>query len=280
MGALLAVFVALFFHTFLEFADGWHAEENQHGVLVPFLIAAVIWMQWPSLRKMAVDGSPALGLAVLIPTLCIHVAGVWLGFDRPIGYTFPFAIAGLCLYFLGTKLTRRLLFPLTLVFFMVPLPGGLLDIMSSPLQLISARLVVMLAGLCGIVVKNDGVNLFIPAKHLEFEVAQACSGLHSLIAMCLLAALFAYFTPVGLVYRIVIFLLAVPLAIAGNVARIMAVLLVANAHGQAAGMAFHDSDEAKLLPFIVAFVIFLAIGRGMELMLRRKTAQPASAAPA
>ena len=269
--ALLVLLVATFAHTLVLFVQGWHDEENMHGVAVVPIVAFLIWMNWSSLRKTPIRQDARAGLVVLGVALFTHVAGIWLGLERSIGYAFVFAVIGLCLYFLGKPMTHELAFPLGFLLFMVPTPGGLLDIISAPLQVLSARMAVALAGLSGISVQNEGVNLLIPAKHIEFQVAVACSGLHSLTAMCMLAALMAYFMTVPLVYKWGLFALAVPLALIGNIVRIYLVLMVANSYGQAAGSAFHDGWIGKMVPFTVAFLVLIGLGRTIEWRLNRKT---------
>ena len=261
---VLALIVAVYAHTFVIFAQGWHDEENMHGVAVAPIVAFLVWMNWSRLRRLPVMPRNALGLGVIGIALLIQVAGIWLGLERSIGYGFVLAVTGLCLYFLGTRMTRELTFPLAFLLFMVPTPGGVLDIISAPLQVISARMAVALAGLSGVSAINEGVNLLIPAKHIEFQVAVACSGLHSLTAMCMLAALLAYFMAVPLGWKWALFALAVPLALLGNILRIYLVLVVANAYGQHAGSAFHDGLIGKLVPFTLAFLVLIGLGRLIE----------------
>ena len=226
--ALLALLVAVYSHTFVIFVQGWHQEENMHGVAVAPLVAFLLWMNWARLRQTPIHPNLPWGLGILAVALFVQVAGIWLGLERSICYSFVFAVVGLCLYCLGTQMTRELAFPLAFMLFMVPTPGGVLDMISAPLQIISARMAVAFAGLSGVAATNEGVNLLIPAKHIAFQVAVACSGLHSLTAMCMLAALMAYFIAVPLRWKWALFALAIPLALLGNILRIYLVLMVAN----------------------------------------------------
>lgn len=267
--ALLALMAAVFARTWALFAQGWHDEENMHGVAVVPLVAFLIWMAWPRLRAVPIRPNVRLGSLVLGLALLMQVAGIWLGLERSVGYAFVFALWGLCLYFGGTALTRALAFPLAFLLFMVPTPGGLLDMVSAPLQVLSARMAVVLAGLSGVLVQNEGVNLLIPGKDIRFEVAVACSGLHSLTAMTMLAALMAYFMAIPRVWKWALFALAIPLALLGNILRIYLVLMVANAQGQAAGSAFHDGWIGKLVPFTLAFFVLIGLGRLIEWRLSR-----------
>ncbi len=269
-GAILMLIVAVFAHTFLLYYQGWQQEENAHGPAVLPLVAFLIWMNWKTLSRLPIRADArGLGFAVLSAALLLQVLGIWLGLERSTGYLFIAVVAGLCLYFLGRKWTRALAFPLAFSLFMVPTPGGVLDMVSAPLQILSARAAVMLAGISGVFVQNEGVNLIIPAKNIRFAVAVACSGLHSLTAMCLLASLLAYFMTVPLVWKWVMFALAVPLALLGNIVRIYLVLMVANHSGQDAGTAFHDGLIGKLVPFAVAFCVLLALGRLIEKFTQR-----------
>lgn len=280
--AIVMLIIAVFAHTFLLYHQGWQQEENAHGPAVLPLVAFLIWMNWKTLSRLPVRADARrLGLAVLSAALLLQVAGIWMGLERSTGYLFIVALTGLCLYFLGRRWTRALAFPLAFSLFLVPTPGGVLDMISAPLQILSARAAVMLAGISGVFVQNEGVNLIIPAKNIRFAVAVACSGLHSLTAMCLLASLLAYFMTVPLVWKWVLFALAVPLALLGNIARIYLVLMVANTSGQDAGSAFHDGLIGKLVPFAVAFCILIALGRLIEKFTqhRKPAVSTLSAAP-
>lgn len=264
-GSVLALLCAVFAHTFLLYGQGWTQEENAHGPAVLPLVAFLLWWNWKTLSRIPLRADARrLGLLVLSVALILQVLGIRLGIERTTGFLFIVAVVGLCLYFLGRRWTRALAFPLAFSLFLVPTPGGVLDIISAPLQILSARAAVLLAGWSGVLVQNEGVNLLIPAKNIRYEVAVACSGLHSLTAMCLLAALLAYFMSVPLVWKWVLFALAVPLALLGNIARIYLVLMVANAHGEKAGSLFHDGLVGKLVPFAVAFCVLLALGRIIE----------------
>ena len=272
LGAAITLLVAaVFAHTFLLYWQGWKQEENAHGPAVLPLVGFLLWMNWKTLSRLPVRADARrLGLLVISIALLLQVLGIWLGLERTTGYLFIAVVAGLCLYFLGRRLTRALAFPLAFSLFLVPTPGGVLDMISAPLQILSARAAVHLAGLSGVFVQNEGVNLIIPAKNIRFEVAVACSGLHSLTAMCLLASLLAYFMTVPLVWKWVMFALAVPLALLGNIVRIYLVLMVANHAGQDAGTAFHDGLVGKLVPFAVAFCVLLALGRVIEKLTQRR----------
>jgi exosortase len=269
--ALLLLMAGIYARTLAGFVAGWHDEENQQGWLVLPLFVFLIWMSWPRLQKVPVQGNVRAGLIVLGLALMMEVAGVWLGLNRSAGYSFVVAIVGLSLYFLGTPMTAALAFPLAFLLFMVPTPGGVIDQISAPLQRFSASAVQSVAGLAGTTVHAEGVTLYLPVKDIKLEVAEGCSGLHSLTAMTMLAAILAYFMAVPVRWKWALFCLALPLALIGNIVRILLVVVIANAHGQAAGIAFHDSAIGKLVPFLVAFLIVMALGRFIEWSLAQRS---------
>ena len=262
--ALLLLTAAVFARTFQIYWAGWGEEQNQQGAAVPFLLAFLVWLRWPAVRRVPTAPDRKTGMAVLVPTLLLQIVGVWLGLERSVGLLFPLTLWGLCLFFWGRARTRALAFPLLFSLFLAPVPGGLLDMASAPMQTLSARWAVLAAGLCGVNARAEGVNLVLPDKHISYQVAVACSGLHSLAAMCLLAALLAGLSRLPLWGKLTLFALAVPLAVAGNVVRIALVLLVANAKGQDAGLAFHDGWPGKLVPFMLAFAVLLGLSRLLE----------------
>ncbi len=272
--ALLLLVLAVYARTLAGFVDGWHEEENQQGWLVLPTVVVLISANWPRLQKTPVRGNVPGGLAVLGLALLVQVAGVWLGLNRSVGYSFVFALVGLSLYFLGTAMTAALAFPLAFLAFMVPTPGGVIDEISSPLQRFSASAVQSLSGLAGVPVHAEGVTLFLPDRHIQLQVAEGCSGLHSLTAMTMLAAILAYIMAVPLRWKWGLFALSLPVALVGNIVRIFIVVMIAGAHGEAAGMAFHDSFLGKFVPFLTAFLIVLGIGRLIERALARQEAPP------
>jgi exosortase len=160
---------------------------------------------------------------------------------------------------------------------MVPWPDFLVEMISFPMQIATSVYSAMLARAVGVDVLRDGVNLGIwnaghTAFKARFEVAVACSGMHSLIALLCLSAGIAYFTPVALWKRWLLFLLGLPMAVAANIFRVFLILCVGNwISPELAGKAFHDWSAPVL--FLLNTMGLLAI---RNLMMR----EPAPAAAA
>jgi exosortase len=133
----------------------------------------------------------------------------------------------------------------------------------------------MLNGL-GIETVRTGTAIYSSAAGgFSFDVADACSGLRSLLAMTALTAAYAYLTQQTPLRRWLLFLAAIPLAIAGNVVRVLTIAIVAETIGMETAMSLYH-DYSGLLVFFVAVVLMLGLAaalRRMPLATEEQTAQ-------
>ena len=95
-------------------------------------------------------------------------------------------LVALFIFVFGREVSKRLVFPLAFLFFMVPVGDALI----TPLQDFTARFAVELLRLSDIPVFHDGVMIQIPNG--LYEVAEACAGIRFLIANLVISALFAH----------------------------------------------------------------------------------------
>jgi EpsI family protein len=156
------------------------------------------------------------------------------------------ALAGIAAYYLGWAALRAMLFPFAFLLFMAPWPDLLVERISFPMQLMTSTYAAMFAGLLGLPVRADGVNLYLPERDVSIAVAAACSGMRSLVALMAVASLFAYLLPGSLPRRWLLFAAGVPLALTANVVRVLLILLVGAHYGQDAAMRFHDQSGPVL----------------------------------
>jgi exosortase len=146
--------------------------------------------------------------------------------------------------------------------------GSLADPISFPLRLLVAKIVTVIsqAGL-GIDVVRDGTKLISGSGKFEYEVAAACAGLRSLIATVGLATIYAFLVFPKFWKRAVLILSAFPLAVVGNVFRMLTIVIAAELGGQQAGAYVHEGGPLgilSLLPYLPAFAGLLAIGWWLE----------------
>ena len=142
-----------------------------------------------------------------------------------------------------------LLFPVASLFFLIPLPG--IDQATVRLQLLVTKAANLICNLIGIHLMAVGTTLRAMDRSFNFEIAGGCSGMNSLMAITLMTAVFAHLTQDRLWKQIVLFAASVPVAIIGNIARLVAIMIVAKCFGQEiAGGWFHDiSSYVVSFPF-------------------------------
>lgn len=218
--ALLAALAALLYSRVIGglVNDWWNDPDFSHGFLVPFFSAFVVWQQRKRLAELAPKPSWT-GLVVIAGSLFLLIVGV-LGSEFFLRRTsMVFLLAGLIVYFLGWRYFRALLFPWVFLFFMIPIPAIIFNQIAFPLQFLAAKLGSSLLTSCGLPVLREGNVIQLPTMSLE--VAEACSGIRSLMSLGALAVIYGYFMETRNSLRVILALSAIPIAVGANSLRIM-----------------------------------------------------------
>ncbi|GAB5560626.1 MAG: hypothetical protein SynsKO_22730 [Synoicihabitans sp.] len=153
----------------------------------------------------------------------------------------------------GRRWGDATLFPLGLLVFAIPM--GVLDSVGFHLRLAVIATTEQIAGVAGIDLVRNGTQLFSPDGSYQYDVAAACSGVRSLMAMLALSAIIGYIGPRSWWRRGVVFALAFPLTFVGNVVRISAVVFAGEWFGQTAGEIVHDW---------AGFIVFVIVLGGVQ----------------
>jgi exosortase len=236
----------------------WANDDNySHGFFVIPLAAFFAWERRDALRR-AERRPSVLGLIVIAGSLLLLVAGrlgaeLFLTRISLIG-----VLAGITLFLLGREHLRVLAFPLAFLLLMVPLPAIVFNKIAFPLQLLASQVGETAIAAAGIPVLREGNILQLPTRDLE--VAEACSGIRSLVSLLMLAIVLGYFTERRTGARIVIALAAVPIAIAANAARVAGTGLASELISPAAAEGFFHSFSGWLV-FVVAFAGLMLVQR-------------------
>ncbi|MDH7602935.1 MAG: exosortase/archaeosortase family protein [Armatimonadota bacterium] len=270
-GWLIAVLVCalvLYVPTMVYLVGRWRADAQYSlAFLVPFVSGYFIWKKWPEVKTLR--RSPCVwGLVLILFALAIHVAGVLLDISGPSSVSLLLFILGACLYFHSAALVKTLAFPLAYMVFMIPIPGGVLDLVGFPLQLWASGAAAALLRLLGLEVYRSGVNMSVPG--FDFQVAQACSGLSSLVALVGVTAVFAYLTSLPAVFKWFLFVLALPIALAANVVRVTIIALAGYQWGHDVAMHIFHNWSSPIL-FVTAVVLMFLISLGFEWISKRLT---------
>ncbi len=193
----------------------WH---NAHGVLVPPVVAYLIYQELKKFQGTPTPAGSIWGFVFLIPALIIHSLDTGMHTQLLSAASILIALPGLSLLLLGVERTRAILFPLAFLAAALPIPLGMTEQIHMQLRLFTTAATALLVPMLGIPAFAEGTTLQLPVGPLE--IADACSGFSTLYAAGAVACLTAYSTS-GWRRRALVLLSAAPLAIAANILRIV-----------------------------------------------------------
>jgi exosortase len=197
----------------------WKTDPNfAHGFFVPIFSLLVLWLDRSRLAKLPRVPS-WWGLLVLFVALNVLIVGV-LGAELFLSrISLLLVIAGLVIFFSGWQYFRAVLFPWAFLILMVPIPAIVFSQITFPLQLLASKFAAYTLPLLGVPVLREGNIIYLPAMPLE--VAEACSGIRSLLSLTTLAIIYGYVTETRAWVRVVLALASIPIAIFANSLRIV-----------------------------------------------------------
>jgi exosortase len=268
---LLAVVAAgawLYAGVLQDLVRDWSQDDNySHGFLIPPLAAYFVWERRDRLAR-AVTRPSLWGLALVLASLGVLVAGI-LGVEFFLTrVSLIGVIAGSVLFLAGWSHLRIISFPLAFLLLMIPLPALIFNQIAFPLQLFASKFGTNVLQYCSVPVLREGNVIVLASTRLE--VAEACSGIRSLISLLTLGIVFGYFTDKRLSVRTV--LSTIPIAIFANGLRVAGTGLAAHYYGPEAAEGFFHSFSGWLV-FLVAFVMLFLVVQ----VVRRVAPAPAPA---
>ncbi len=268
--------------------DWWTDENYSHGLLVPFVIAFIIWLEFEDLQE--IDKTPrfGLGFAVILTALLMLLGGS-LGaelFTQRV--SFVLMLAGIVVYFFGTRILRPLVVPFILLLLSIPVPQIIFNKIAFPLQLYASQTAVWGIRLFEIpTVRKGNVFEILPrgaTQVIALEVVEACSGIRSLMTLITLALILAYFTRAkrefaagrGLDFlknhdfwrALILMFSAIPIAVLTNAARVTATGVLTYYYGQQATEGrLHDA--LGWLVYMAALGLLILLNFGLQFVFRK-----------
>jgi len=270
---MLGAFAILYRNVVASLVDAWAHDGNySHGFLIVPVAAFFVWERRHRLRETAVAGS-LIGLVVLLGSLLMLVAGV-LGAELFLTrLSIIGVLAGTVLFVLGWSHLRILALPLSFLILMVPIPAIVFNQIAFPLQLLASQFGERALNLASVPVLREG-NVMILAN-TTLEVAEACSGIRSLISLLTLGIIYGYFTDTRMWVRTAIAAATIPIAIVTNGLRVAGTGIAAHYYGPAAAQGFFHEFSGWLV-FIVAFgLLFMCV----RLLLLVSPQRPVTTSP-
>ena len=284
--AIISAILFTYAAVLVKLSSNWWSDENySHGLLVPFIIGYILWLQRDKLVAEPKRGATLLGglvVAMALFALWIGVAGAELFSQR---MSLVLLIAGVVIYFWGWRLLRLIWVPLALLVLAIPIPAIIFNKIAFPLQLFASRCAVWSMSMLGIPVLRQGnvielkpLNSFDTRK---LEVVEACSGIRSLMTLVTLAVVFAYFThprsdeptgnggtkrgrfgwlrSYGFWRSTILVISAVPIAILTNASRVSGTGILSHYYGTQVADGFFHSFSGWAI-YIVAFLLLFGVG--------------------
>ena len=265
---LAAAMVLLYWPVLAGMATSWAKDENaSHGFLIPPIAAYLALGRYRAARASARPWG--WGMLAVTVGLVLYTLGIFASVEFLPQVSLLVVLGGICLYLWGPQTCSRLWFPLAFLWFMIPLPDTLVEFLSFPMQLSSARFATMLVGLAGMPVAREGVDIHL--RDYTFSVGPACSGMKSLIALLAVAALASYLLNGPRWKRWTVFAAALPLSLLANAIRISCVLAIASTWGEKTATGFLHGFSGVVV-FLLVTLGLAAAGRGLGLHFRPRTA--------
>lgn len=233
--------------------------DDEHGYLIPILVLVMFWWKRRELLEKAADvWWPALG--VIVFALTLHVIAYRVQQTRISILAFAVGLLGLLGLTWGRRLMVNSFFPIVLFVFAVPL-STVSETITYPLRILVAQISWGIGhGVLAMPLMLDGSQIKGPEG--AFDVAPACSGIRSLTALGAITMIYAFVGFTTTWKRLAVLLAAIPLAVAGNVARVTTVVVLGDVFGNV--LAMRVEQYLGLVTFAVALGCLLLMGRWLQ----------------
>lgn len=254
---LALVLLVIYWPVLTELVSDWERDSNySHGFLVPLVSLFLLWKKRQEISQIETRIS-LWGLLFVAGGFFLLLVGTAGAEYFSVRLSLVFLLFGLVWYLTGTKMAKSVAVPIWYLVLAIPIPYVIYYAAAFPLQIWATKVTGVLLHLIGMPSLRQGNIIHLPSYSLE--VAEACSGLRSLVSLLALSAVYAYLTQKSKVKKIILFLSAVPIALVANIFRILVTAL--GAYLISPKMAEEFLHELSgLLVFIVSFICLFVFG--------------------
>lgn len=252
---LLLIWALVFSPVFSPMIYVWlNHSDNSHALLVPLVSLYFFWDKRAELGRIPLIPS-RLGWVLLVLSLALYLLSYLGGIVVVARIMLISSLIGLLWSCLGTAMIRAMAFPLGFLLFMVPVPDTLLSMVSFPLQLIATKISAGVIQFCSIPVYREGNMLYF--LQTQLEVAEACSGIRSIMSLTMLSVIFAYISTGSRWRQFLLVLSALPIALVANIVRVSGTGILAHFFGDRVARGFlHEFSGLAVFVFGLG-VLFL-----------------------
>ena len=262
--AILALLlVAVYYRIAAKLIYDWYTlPDYSHGFLVPLFSLFLLWDKRKIIRSTPIRQSWA-GISLVVFAIIVLILGVY-GVDLFTSrVSFVILMAGLVWTFAGSAMLREVRFPLLVLLLAIPFPEIIFNKITFPLQLLASRIASDILPMLGVPTLQEGNVIQLPV--MKLEVAEACSGIRSLMSLFTLAVFYGYFLERSTTRRVILALAAIPIAVAANVARIVGTGLCVQYWNPDKALGFFHEFSGWVM-FVVSLVCLYVVHRVMRLI--------------
>lgn len=257
-GLLLGSFGLLYWRVIAHLVRDWANDGNySHGFLIIPLSLYFVWERRARLRRLSPRPSAA-GFVVVVGSLAVLLAGLMGAELFLTRISIVGVLAGSIVFLFGWEMLRVMALPVLFLLLMIPIPAIIFNQIAFPLQLLASQVGETALRTLSIPVLREG-NVIVLAN-TSLEVAEACSGIRSLISLLTLGIVYGYFTDSRLGVRLAVTLFTIPIAIASNGLRVAGTGIAAHYIGPQAAEGFFHTFSGWLM-FVAAFFMLFVVTR-------------------
>jgi exosortase len=267
-GILLASFAILYRNVIVKLVHDWSVDENySHGYLV---VPVVVYFVWDRRERLLNSSrSPSwLGLPIVLASIGLLLGGMLGAEVFTTEISMLGVISGIVLYLCGWGHLKALLFPILFLISMIPLPAIIFNQITFPLQILASQFGELVLMTLQIPVLREGNVIHL--ANTSLEVAEACSGIRSLITLTSLGIVSGYFIDNRGWVRTALAFTTVPVAIVANGLRVAGTGVAAQLYGASIALGFFHEFSGWLV-FVTAFIMLLILYKVMVWGFPRRT---------
>lgn len=269
IGGLLAMYLPSYW---AAAGDLWQTDEFGHAPLVLSIALWLFWQAREAINRAVQRPQLALGWAVLGLGALLYLFGRVFQVSSVEFLSQPIVVVAMFLLLQGPAGLRAAWFAILFLVFMVPLPATLVDAATGPLKQWISALVVDLLGAAGYPIGRTGVIISI--GQYQLLVADACSGLNSMMSLSALGTLFVFITGRESRWHNAAMVAAIiPIAFVANIVRVVVLVLVTYHLGDEAGQGFLHG-AAGLMLMVIALTLLFALDTGLRYLAQHPRLNP------
>ncbi len=235
----------------------WKSSDYTHAY---FILPVFFWlvMRKRTVLREAVQqsdhGTNLTGLSILLVGIFLFIFGSHYDYRFITTLSLLPVLYGMLRYLYGLNVTKILSFPLFYLILLVPIPVGIIDSITLPMRYALSIVTETILKIFHYPIAREGLLLSIGQN--ELFMGQPCSGFRSLVTMFSLSLVYVYLSKGSLSKKSLLLVSVVPLAVLGNLIRIIALCLITYHFGEEAGQGFfHNFSGIVMFLFIILGLI-------------------------